>query len=528
MHLHFGFRNIIWLAIVAQTIGCASPKPLSGGPKDTTPPVIIESASTPNRQTSFTEKQIIITFDEWVDVNDVDAQLVISPLMPKKPQIKLKGKAMIITLPDSLKPNTTYTMNFGGGIKDINEGNKLENFSFIFSTGTFLDSIQLDGKVTDAATLQPAADTWVMLYPTGNDSMVYKQKPEYLAKTNKEGLWSISNIRVDSFLVVALKDGNLNFVYDLDNELFGWLDQVQFSGAVSVLPEIKVSQRESKAIIQDVTQFAPGFMAMIIPGPLPKTIPTFEPPLEQPTYEWVGDSLLIWYSPDANYAGKAILGNDTTRLHPTDTKFLKNKPFILSSLTGRMYPGDEAMIKCNVPVEHIDTSLIHLSKDTLDNMPFTVHKDSLSGRKLLLQSAWAPGSKYTVHFLAGAVTDIWHRSSDTFNASFVINALDQFSNLDMTISGLDSSSRYIVLILSGNNVYRTYQIYQQSATVISSKGMLPGKYSIELIEDRNENGAWDPGNFDLRRQPERKMIFTPDNLRAGWDVELKMEWTKEE
>jgi hypothetical protein len=137
-------------------------------------------------------------------------------------------------------------LNFGNGIQDLNEGNKLENYSFIFSTGTFLDSIQLNGKVTDAGTLKPAADIWVMLYPTGNDSLVYMQKPEYLTKTNKEGMWSISNVRNDSFLVVALKDENLNFIYDQENELFGWLDHVQYSNVSSTLPELKVSAVRSK------------------------------------------------------------------------------------------------------------------------------------------------------------------------------------------------------------------------------------------------------------------------------------------
>ena len=524
MHLSIVPRIIIGFAVITQLLACASPQPLSGGPKDVMPPTIIESTSTPNRQTSFHGKQITINFDEWIVLKDINSQLVVSPLMPKPPEVKQKGKAIIITLPDSLKANTTYTLNFGSAIQDLNEGNKLDNYSFIFSTGAFLDSIQLNGKVTNATTLQPAADVWVMLYPPGNDSIVYKHKPEYLAKTNKEGMWSISNVRSDSFFVVALKDENANFVYDLDNELFGWLDQIQFVEETYTLPDMRVSAREKKSFIQDVNQVAPGLMLMTIPGPSPKMIPTFQPPLEKPTFEWAGDTLYTWYSTDINYAGKAILGNDTTKIRSVDTKYLKNKPLLISSLTGRMYPFDDARMKVSVPIQRIDTSLITLSKDTTSNIAFHVERDSVSDRILRFISAWVPTSRYTIHFLKGAITDIWGRSSDTFKTSFVVNALDQFSNLDMAITGLDSTMNYVVNIMSGNTIDRSYRIMHQSATMITSKGMLPGKFTIELIEDRNSNGVWDTGNYESKRQPERKKIFIPENLRAGWDVELKMNW----
>jgi uncharacterized protein (DUF2141 family) len=518
-------RLWVLLGMVITLWCCASPRPLTGGPKDTLPPRILDYASTPNRQTSFREKQITLTFDEWITLKDVNGQLVISPLMPERPEVKQKGKTIIITLPDSLKENTTYTLNFGSAIQDLNEGNKLENFSFIFSTGTFLDSIQLSGQVIDATSLKPAPEIWVMLYPTGNDSIVYRQKPDYLAKTNKDGIWSISNVRVDSFLVVALKDENLDFIYDQDNELFGWLDQVQIADTSHALPEIKVSPREKKAIIQQVDQTAPGLMTMIIPGPLPKTIPIFQPPLESPSYEWVGDSLYIWSFPDINYAGKAILGTDTTKIRAADTKFLKNKPFLLSSLNKRLHPADAVRIMANVPVQQMDTSRIRISKDTIDRVPYQLMRDSLSSRVLLIKSSWEANSKYVLHFQAGAVTDIWGRSNDTFTTTIIVNPLDQFSNLDMNISGLDSTVHYLIQILAGTKIYRTYQVTGHSLAMVSSKGMVPGNYSIELIEDRNDNGSWDTGDYGRKQQPERKKIFIPDNLRAGWDVELKMDWS---
>jgi hypothetical protein len=516
--------GIIVLAVISFLFACASPKPLSGGPKDALPPRILDYESTPNKQTNFHQKEITITFDEWIELKGVDQQLVISPLMPKKPEIKQKGKSIIITLPDSLRENTTYTLNFGNAIQDLNEGNKLENFSFIFSTGDFLDSIKLSGIVTDATTLKPSPDTWVMLYPTGLDDIVYSKQPEYVTKTNKEGAWSISNVRSDSFLVVALKDENLNFVYDLDNELFGWLDQNQISTVSATLPDIQVSARAARPIVKEIVQIAPGLMYAIIPGPFPKTLPVFQPPLDSAHFEWVGDSLYIWSSQDVNYSGNIILGTDTTHIRQVETKYLKNKPLILSSLTSRMHSGDAVSIKSNVPVRSFDQTLIQLSKDTIASIPFHIEKDSVSERILHIHSNWIPASRYIMKFLPGAITDIWGRASDSFNFSFVVTPQDQFSNLNMKIAGLDSTTNYVVQVMTGNVINHKFFIHQQSSAEVISRGMDPGKYIIELIEDRNNNGTWDPGNFNLRRQPERKMIFTPDNLRAGWDVEMTMEW----
>src|SRR5687767_2314198 len=126
------------LASVFVLSNCASPKPITGGPADKVPPEIIAEASTPNQQVNFQEKEIVLLFNEWVVLKDVYNQLVISPPMPEEPEVKQKGKAVIIELPDSLRPATTYTINFGSAITDLNEGNVLENYVFVFSTGPVL------------------------------------------------------------------------------------------------------------------------------------------------------------------------------------------------------------------------------------------------------------------------------------------------------------------------------------------------------------------------------------------------------
>ncbi|HJW30108.1 MAG TPA: Ig-like domain-containing protein, partial [Saprospiraceae bacterium] len=340
------------------------------------------------------------------------------------PEVKLKGKSVIVTLPDSLAEETTYSLNFGNAIADLNEGNVLQNYSFIFSTGSFLDSIQLSGHVMDAVTLKPAEGVWVMLYPTGHDSVVYKQKPEYLAKTSKDGKWSISNIRRDSFLVVALKDENLNFLYDQETELFGWNDHNVKTDSNAVVPDLFVFPREKKKVIIELRHPFPGWIKMAIPGIARGEMPEFIPALPNPIMEWATDSLNIWYDRNLNYAGRAILGQDTTRVRASDSPIPKQKKFKIVAMTGRMHPKDVAKYKIGIPIARIDTSLIELSKDTVRRIPFEISRDSLLPRVMNIKASWVPASRYAIKFFPGAITDIWDNASDSFTFSFVVNGLD--------------------------------------------------------------------------------------------------------
>ena len=199
-------KVIAFFSFVVSVSHCASPKPLVGGPKDEKPPTVIEEESTDNEQINFTGDRIVITFDEWIVLKDVYSQLVISPPMPDEPEITQKGKSVIIELPDSLRRETTYTINFGNAITDLNEGNPVENYVFVFSTGSVLDSNSVSGTVVDAVTLQPVDDIWVMMYFTGRDSAVYKNKPDYIARSDEKGLWSIKFLPVDSFHLLQLID----------------------------------------------------------------------------------------------------------------------------------------------------------------------------------------------------------------------------------------------------------------------------------------------------------------------------------
>jgi len=516
----YTFLGLIWL------FACASPKAPTGGSKDETPPAVIEEASTPNKQTNFHEKEIIITFDEWVTVKEIYSQLVVSPLMPDNPDIKQKGKAIIIKLPDNLREETTYTINFGNAIADLSESNVLENYAFVFSTGDVLDSFKLSGNVTNALTLKPADDVWVMLYPVGEDSAVYKRKPEYLAKTNKEGKWSMSNIRVDSFQVIALRDENLNFLYDQEGEFLGWLNEIIYtSQPVLELPDIWIFPREKRNVIKEVIHFAPGWLKVIVDSPYPKPVPDFLPSIDSASMIWDGDTLHVWYTPGKNYTGFAVLEDDSTQIRISQAPSRFKQPAGIKITSGRLHPAASATFISAVPVLTFDTTRVILQHDSLGMIPFNVEKDVRDSRRFAISALWQGQTRYNLTLLPGAIIDFWGRANDTIRQSIVVSGADQYGDLTMTIDGLDSSRQYILIIKEGEQIRDTFVLQHQNGGQVTKKGLLPGKYTIEMIEDLNQNGTWDTGNYEFRRQPERKMIFMPENLRAGWELEIKVTWT---
>lgn len=508
-------------AVLFLLFACASPKAPSGGPDDVTPPAIIEAESTPNFQTYFQEDEIVLTFDEWVTIKDVHNQMIISPLLPAKPDIRQKGKSIIITLPDSLQEETTYSINFGNSIADLNAGNALSNYSFVFSTGEALDSIQLSGTVLDAVSLQPVPDIWVMLHPAGIDSAVYLFKPMYLAKTDTKGKWTISNIKVGTFEVMALKDANLNYIYDQEAELFGWLDSLVITDHSSTLPPIMVFPRAGRSGLSEVIHPAPGSLRLIIRDPLPKPFPSFLPELDTIATQWYGDTLQIWYGPDLNYTGIAVLGGDTTRIKASGDVALP--PVTIAQVYARIHPAASVTYRANLPVQNFDPSQIRVSHDSLGTAAFTIERLANDRRTFLIKAPWKNETRYRIDFFPGAVTDILGRANDTIVHSVVVTSPDLYGDLSLIVDGMDSTHQYII-ILKGEKSAEQILTSGHKRIVIDRKSIEPGKYSVEMIEDLNRNGMWDTGNYERRQQPERKKFFMPETLRAGWELEIKMTW----
>jgi hypothetical protein len=215
---------LVFTAIIANR--CAQIGTISGGPKDLDPPEMVRSTPK-NFTTNFKGKKVKIDFNEYVQLKDVNQQFNISPPLKKKPLVSVFKKSVIVQYTDTLKDSTTYTLNFGNSIVDNNEGNILRNFDFAFSTGSYVDSMCVRGKILDAFSLLPDKEPLLaMLYKSMEDSAPCKEVPLFTARTDKDGYYSINNVKPGTYKLYALKDKNFNYKYDPASEQFAFIDTV--------------------------------------------------------------------------------------------------------------------------------------------------------------------------------------------------------------------------------------------------------------------------------------------------------------
>ncbi len=214
----------IFAGALVITYGCARIGSPTGGPKDETPPEIVSSDPV-NYSTGFDGKKIEIKFDEFIQLKNIYKELIISPPLKERPVTKLKGKSLVIDLNNELRDSTTYTLNFGNAIADNNEGNVLPNFEFVISTGNYVDSMSVTGKLFNAFNLKPEDEPVnIMLYENLNDSAPYLEIPSFIGKTNKDGTFAVNNIKSDTFKIFALQDANSNLLFDITSEKIAFID----------------------------------------------------------------------------------------------------------------------------------------------------------------------------------------------------------------------------------------------------------------------------------------------------------------
>lgn len=217
---------LLLMAFFAQQ--CANAVAPTGGPKDNTPPRVIEAVPV-NQSINFSGKKIEITFDEYITLENANQNVLISPPLSEKPDIKLKNKTVVVKFKENLAPNTTYTINFGSAIKDLHEGNLFKDYVYSFSTGDHIDTLAIAGKVLDAADKKPVENAYVGLYAGDRDnldSLPMTVAPNYITKTDKEGNFRLAGLADKKYLVFAIKDVNSNLYFDQPNEEVAFLDSL--------------------------------------------------------------------------------------------------------------------------------------------------------------------------------------------------------------------------------------------------------------------------------------------------------------
>lgn len=536
------FNSIFFVFIVFLLVcmSCANPGQLTGGPKDEVPPKIDTLRSTPNFLTNFNQKVIEITFDEWIKLEDVVNQVIISPLVTPRPQVTLRKKTVFITFDDATKfrESATYTINFGTAVKDLTENNVPENLRYVFSTGDYIDSLEISGIATDVLTKEPVEKLLVMLYDNLADSVVRKEKPFYFTRTTKEGTFKIQNIRPDTFKIFVLEDKNANYLFDGTNERIGFLDSLLIIND-SVQYELKFNLFQDevplKILTTNKTQY--GLLKFTFNQPPEDLTFRYEADIPIVLFDYEMDTLRLWYNlgDSSNWSiilSKDSLFSDTVSVNVAQkAAFLEKSALMLKTDVkniANLNPIKPYELAFNHPLLTIDTSLIQLfeNKDSVDIPvnPILELDSTNTYKKLIINHKWNPETKYNIIVQPDALTDLFgFKNKDTIEQQINIRSLKEFGNLDLTINGLDTLHQYVFRLEQNKKIIQTFKVADTKTWKQKIVALPPGKYELVIITDVNRNGRWDTGNYAQRRQPEPIITKELEALRANWDVEAMLD-----
>lgn len=268
------------VAVVVMVYACANRGYPEGGPKDTTPPkVILEDPVSFTK--NFSKKRVNVYFDEFVQLKDMNEKFIISPPLKKKPRVSLKGKYIQVALPDTLKPNTTYSLDFADGILDNNEGNPLGYYRYVFSTGDYIDSLELSGNVVYAESGEPMLNVYVMLYADHADSIPLRQLPDYVARTDSSGFFRLTNLRDTLYRVIAVEDANRDYKFTPEAEIVGFMDSLVRPVVMSLTKSDTITRIESIVGKDTITSDSISTYSYLAYGPNNLFIRLFQEKLTQ-------------------------------------------------------------------------------------------------------------------------------------------------------------------------------------------------------------------------------------------------------
>ena len=357
---------------------CANVVAPTGGAKDITPPKVVE-ANPANHSIGFNGNKIELTFDEFVALNNASQQVLVSPPLATKPDIKLSGKTVAVKFKEDLRPNTTYTIYFGEAIKDFHEGNLFKDYQYSFSTGNLLDTLVLKGKVLNADDKKPAADLYVSLYHGDSTSFQpLRRAPDFITKTDKEGAFIFHGLPDQQFLVFALQDMNSNFYYDLPNEKVAFLDTMvspmdSVSLTLYAFTEIDTTQMllESKLVEEGLLRFVFRHPAENVCVTTPDQLP--EPFKMIEIWSKQHDTLCWYFTPEVMDSLRVEVRSEMDTLINKDFHFnlhfkggaSRNKKNarvlkVSNNLKNNLLPpGEELLLRFGEPIVEIRDTLLH-------------------------------------------------------------------------------------------------------------------------------------------------------------------------
>jgi hypothetical protein len=533
-------KNLFFLMVALIVFGCASIQKPMGGPRDLTPPKLLK-ATPENMTRNFSAKKISLEFDEFFKLSNQYQEISISPAMEKLPEYNVNRKVLNIDFKDTLQKNTTYVINFGKAIQDVNESNVLTNFTYVFSTGPHIDSLSMSGTVTNSITQEKEKDVTVMIFPLKQDSLLFgKKKPSIYTTTDSSGNFSLNNLHDGQYRIYALKEPSPNKIFDNDRELIAFSNRtINLSKDTSDIKLALFQQIPEKFRLSE-KKFTPnGVFSMIFNKRLdnPSIKIVYPPALDNQKIAEISktkDTALVYMrNMDFDSLRVAIYDNNK----PIDTVYqLKGKKESFTrTLTfkyginrdNKLKPNTDFRITTNLPIESFEQGLIVLSEDSVNVTNYTIRKDTASTRDLLIKYRWRPGSKYQLLLNEAAITDIYNDKNKRAGIAFEADKPENYSMLTLKVSVPEANKQYVIELLDEQkNVVRTDVV--TGSTSVVYRNFLTQKYKVRVVYDTNKNGRWDSGNVKRRAQPENIWLYEKEiTLRPNWEAEEPIDIPKE-
>ena len=537
--------GLLLTAFLAQR--CANAVAPTGGPKDTTPPVVV-AAVPENQSTHFIGKKIEITFDEFITLENANQNVMISPPLKEKLDIKLKNKTVVVKFKENLVPNTTYTINFGSAIKDLHEGNPFKDYAYSFSTGDHIDTLSITGKVVDAETMKPIENVYVGLYAADRDnldSLPMTTAPNYISKTDKEGQFSLNGLADKSYRVFALKDANANLYFDLANEASAFHDML-VSPSDSTLKPITLrmfTEVDSTQVLLEKKLIEEGLLRFVFRHPAKDAV-IMTPEMLPDTFNLVTthsaayDTVWWYFTPNVKdslwvQVKYDTVINDSSRysLKFKDKKGRNKKPEPLkvkNNLIGRgaLVHDDTLTLTFSEPIVRYamrDSAVFKC--DTLvfyDTLAFEPADEQ--GMKYRLVNPVAADMSYHIEIPDSVFFGIRNRTNEAIKLDFHVVNDDEYGNIYITVMPPKGMKQVVVQLTNESGKVVKEQVITKNSEVMFDY-LMPAKYKLRAILDADGNGKWSTGNYHHHTLPETIIDYIDVlDLKAGWDIDLSDPW----
>jgi hypothetical protein len=561
----------IFIILISLLAACAKIIAPTGGPRDAQPPKA-QKFTPANLQTHFHEHLIKIGFDEYIVLNNPNDNVIISPPMLTMPEFSVQGKSLIIKFIDTLAPNTTYNLGFSNCIKDFHEGNTIPFFQYIFSTGATIDSFSMSGSVLNAETHAGESNCMIMLYINNEDSLPLTTRPDYVTKSENNGIFTFNHIKAGRYKIFALKDINNNLIYDLPNEAIAFLDNpveaVVMLKSDTVLQDTishdttsfdsnanhlkqdisAISEADSAQIklylftAKDTgqkldkylnpekglyrfpyknhfTNFAAEQLAPIDPVPYLQQINGTCDTITWYFQADVPELLQFLFTTDNIYRDTVLLNPYKAARAGRGTRTI-DKLAVTASYLENYYRNPELRFSYPIkPVDSCSATLIKKRKTGNDTIPLTFSIPDTLMIRLPLLLTLEEKMPYELLLRDSIFFGYNNLTNDSLKFSFTTKSEKDYGDLHINFKPERQNVDYIILLQTGSGTLLQKEVVRGDMS-LNYLHLEPGSCKITVIEDENGNGTWDTGDYRTKRQPERILFFDkPITIRGFWDLE---------